>query len=247
MGADQGQDQRASGSQATDTSGSANQDPSKGSGGESQSGETSANGSGNEGFEELKKSVDGLQSLMGKWGNEINDVREFRKEFETIKQKLDSFNDTKEKSGNNGDSTQTREPVLTIEDEKRINERWKAFPPEKREQMISEAEGRSRPEKLAVVRKTLARIYAEEAMPTPEELFPTNPEASQSGNRTRAVNTISTLGRELLGITETGNVRRVPPGGQVGSTRHSGSQTGDSSDSRRGRTSGGLGGLLPKK
>ncbi len=195
-------------------------------------------------LEDIQKELQGIQSLVGRFSNEVGETRQLKEKLESIESQLSNL------STQGNETTQKKPPApieLSAEDETKINERWKQFPQEKREQLIEEADGATRSEKIQNVRAELSRLYAEEGQPIPDELFPTNPDATTKGKTKRAVTTISSLGRELLGIKETGQRRVIPPATQPQGSRSGTAQDGRTEGSRRGRTSGGLAGLADTK
>jgi len=192
-------------------------------------------------LESLQKEMQGMQSVMGKWGNEVGQLRDFKEKFAELETKITSFAEQKPKE------KKDELPIeLSAEDEQKINDRWKAFDPEKREQMIEEAEGSTRQEKIQNVRFELSRLYVEEGQSIPDELFPTNPDASIKGKTKRATTNLTSIGRQLLGIKEKQTSRGAQP-----FTGPSGGRTAEGSSqqtvSRRGSLSGGLGGLGSSK
>lgn len=218
-----------------------NGDNSGATGGQDSGGQT-----GNDDMQSLLKEVQGLRTLVGKQSNEVGTVRELKTELAELKKTISSNSaGTGDDNGQNDNDNSGSEqpPELSVADEQSLNERWKGLSAEDREKMIEEASGTSRREKIDNVRKEFAKIYATEAQPTPDELFPTQTEANQSGRNRRAGNTLQSLIREGLGLKEAEHRTGVPPGSRPSGGSRQTTQAGSQPQSRRGQTSGGLTGL----
>jgi len=196
-------------------------------------------------IEELKKSVDGMQSLIGKWGQEIGEVRTLKDSLSEIQEKIGKLGSDTNNTNNSHEDENEDTIDLTAEDEAKLNSMWKEFPQEEKEKMIAEAKGNNRKDKLVNVQKELARLYVNEANPLPDELFPTKEDAYVKGKIKRASTTLESLGRKMLNIKENDNKRNVTPssGGSSQVKSYSGNQQ-SKEGNKRGMTSGGLSGLI---
>ncbi len=214
---EQGQDQQ---SQATDTQTQGNDDT-----------QTVANND----LNAIRKELEGLQSLVGKFSNEVGSTRELKEQITKLQERLENNKpDTgASNSQNNGQSnqqTQKVDPLTTVTDGEKaaLNEAWKKLPEADRKTLYAEVEGDTPDAKQKAIRRVMLGKLRQDAPVLPDSLFDDGTANSQASENQQQQSSQPSRTIAILNALFPGSQRPSSTGARQGQGNMAGQRKTDS-------------------
>lgn len=134
--------------------------------------------------EQLTKKIEGLESLVGRFSNEVGSTRELKEEIQSLKTQLGNAangqssqngqSQSDKKSGGNQEPQEDPLETITTGEQQKVDEAWKSLDADVRKNIYAEAKGKTPDEKQkSVTRRILQEIRTNEPV-LPESLFGDN-------------------------------------------------------------------------
>lgn len=193
-----------------------------------------AGGISSEVMDKVQSQLDGIQALVGKWGNEVGEIRQFKERIAALEPIL-------AKIAGSSTGTQTppatpSTPPLTVkpqelvqtmtQDEKaKVGDAWKKLDADKRKAVLAEVKGVSPSEKLVNAQAFLLTQLRENTDFVPDDLFATGEASGAPAVKTEGAGDIRMSVLTALGIADKSK-NHAPPAGTRGDAPGTGRQSG---------------------
>lgn len=188
--------------------------------------------------EQLTKKIEGLESLVGRFSNEVGATRELKEEIQSLKTQVGNTEGGQSSTQDPPQSANqpSEDPLQTITtgEQQKVDDAWKQLDADVRKNVYAEAEG-STPEakQKSITRRILTEVRTNEPV-IPDSLFGDNQSGQENAGETNPQSQEQGTTADILKAIRGGNRQRPATGRQPQTRNQQSSQ--DDAVERRGPT-----------